>query len=371
MFVTIEWGCGRWRLHSHSVYRTLGYKQMNYEYQDYYKILGVSRDATDKEIKTAYRKLARKYHPDVNPNNKQSEERFKQISQAHEVLSDSDKRAKYDQYGEQWKHATEGQGGAQQGAPRGSTGGFGGFGGSGGFGGLEDLLGSIFGGFGGGGGGSPFGGGGQEPDRDITAEIDASLLDVFHGNTRHIEFDVEEACGACGGTGTQRTTRGSYNVGQVCQQCNGRGQTRAHRSIDVTIPIGFEDGKKLRVAGQGRTGRRGAKGDLILTVNISPDARFERAGHDLTTDVDVPFTVACLGGEAVVNTVDSQLKLTIRPGTSGGKRYRLPGYGIPRRTGKPGDMYARVRVTVPAELTETEIELMKQLQQSLHARGKG
>ncbi|MHB1461654.1 MAG: DnaJ C-terminal domain-containing protein [Armatimonadota bacterium] len=346
---------------------------MDYQYQDYYKILGVARDATDKEIKTAYRKLARKYHPDVNPNNKQSEERFKQISQAHEVLSDADKRAKYDQYGEQWKHATEGGAGAGQPGQRSGPGGggaAGGFGGFGGLGGLEDLLGSIFGGFGGG-GGSPFGGSGPEPERDITAEIDVSLLDVFHGNNRHIEFDVEEACSACGGAGTQRTSRGGYNVGQVCQQCNGRGQTRAHRSIDVTIPIGFESGKKLRVAGQGRTGRRGAVGDLILTVNVSPDARFDRDGHDLTTDVDVPFTVACLGGEAVVNTVDSQLKLTIKPGTSSGKRYRLPGYGIPRRNGKPGDLYARVRVTVPVELTESEKELMKQLQQSLHTRGKG
>ena len=344
----------------------VGVNQMNYEYQDYYKILGVSREATDKEIKSAYRKLARKYHPDVNPNNKQAEERFKQISQAYEVLSDSDKRAKYDRYGEQWKNATEGG----QGYNPGAGGGFGsgGFGGFGGFGGLEDLLGSIFGGFGG--GGSPFGGG-HEPDRDIQADISVSLLDIFHGNTRPIGFDVDEACPDCGGMGTQRTNRGSYNVGQVCQRCSGRGQIRTHRSIEVTIPKGFEAGKKLRVAGQGRTGRRGTKGDLILTVNVIPDARFEQNGHDLTTDVDVPFTVACLGGEAVVNTVDSQLKLTIKPGTSGGKRYRLPGYGIPRRNGKPGDLYARVRVTVPTDLTDDETNLLTKLQQSLKNRGKG
>jgi DnaJ-class molecular chaperone len=327
---------------------------MGPQYKDYYAVLGVEKTASEKDIKAAYRKLARKFHPDVNKGSSAAEEKFKEISEAYEVLSDDDKRKKYDQFGDQWKAYS------QQGAPGGFPGAGGGFPGgfpSGGgyrvdlgegdFSNLNDLFASLFGDMNNVGGGSRMSErfGTQAPPRrgrDVEANITISLEEAFNGGMRPISLDLPS---------------GRYDMRTGAQETNSR-------RIEVKIPPGVADGQKIRLQGQGMPGASG-NGDIFLTVQITPNPLFERRGDDLYTDVPVPYTTAILGGEIKVPTIKgNRLTMTVPAGTQAGQSFRLGGQGMPRlKTGGNGDLYARIKITVPKQVTEQERELLKQLAQ--------
>lgn len=299
---------------------------------DYYDILGVKRNSSEKEIKSAFKKLARKYHPDVNPGDKSAEEKFKQVSEAHDILSDKKKRAQYDQVGhDAWKA------GFKQGAPPAGGGGFswGGFpgaenahyysSGQGGFGDvdLEDLFGGIFTGRGRRRRRGPVRG------EDSLSRLAVPMLDAVKGGERRITISSA--------TGSQE-------------------------SLTVKIPKGIIEGQKIRLAGKGNPGFSGGPaGDLLIEIVYEPDPRFERDNANLTTDVKVPFSLATLGGEAKVPTLEGNADLKIPPGTQGGQRLRLKGKGLPKRGGGRGDLFARVRVEIPKDLDEEGKQLVEQL----------
>lgn len=334
---------------------------MNFKYKDYYAILGVPRNATEKEIKQAYRRLARKYHPDVNPGDKSAEEKFKEISEAYEVLSDPEKRAKYDQYGEMWKYYSE-----QQQQPGGFSGGGGwqdlrDFG----FGGLGDLFATLF--------GDAFGRGRTaetefgsvfDASLDVEYPIEVSLEEAYSGATRTLSLTLQDTCQQCGGTGASRTRSGYFTLGQACPNCHGRGTIPRSRRLEVRIPPGVQDGSKIRLAGEGLTGRGGQRGDLYLIVRMRPHPVFERKGDDLYVEVDVPYTIAALGGEVRVPTLKGNVTMKVPAGTQSGQVFRLVGQGMPHlKGGGYGDLYARVRITVPRTLSARERELLQQLAQ--------
>jgi DnaJ-class molecular chaperone len=326
------------------------------EFKDYYATLGVNKSASDKEIKQAFRKLARKYHPDVNAADKAAETKFKEINEAYEVLGDSDKRRKYDELGANWRMYEQAQ---QQGAgaPGNPFGGFnvhfGGGGPGGGQGGyrtmtpeeMEELFGdqnpfsdfftTFFGGGGFGGEGTGRRGGAagarsgrarQRPGRDVEHEIELTLEDAYHGTTRRLALK----------------------------------QDGHSRTVDVRIPAGVGDGSRVRVAGEGEAGTSGAtSGDLYLRVRLQPHPVFERKGRDLYVKVPLPVTTAVLGGEAEVPTISGKTaRLRIPPLTQNNQLFRLKGYGMPA-VGKPeetGDAYARVEVQLPTHLSSAERE---------------
>lgn len=369
---------------------------MAIDYKDYYKILGLPKTATEKEIKAAYRKLARQYHPDVNPGDKTAEDKFKDVGEAYEVLSDADKRGKYDQYGDQWKSYSQG-GGFHPGA--GGPGGvhftdfdLGGM--NGGAGGIDDFLSSLFGGAPGGqaspggfGGFNRAGRTGGAVNQDVEVPVEISLEDAYKGTTRSFTLSLPDTCGRCGGQGAISTGRskpcamcggtGKVKGGRgffgsnTCPQCGGTGQateicpdcggegtvSRQRRISDVKIPVGVADGQRIRLAGQGSAG-----GDLFLKVKIKPHPNFEREGDDLRTEMLVPYTVAALGGEAAVETFGGRKVLNIPPGTQSGQSFRLTGQGMPRlKGGGSGNLYARVKMTVPKDLSPRERELLTEL----------
>lgn len=341
---------------------------------NYYDILGVKKGASEKEIRSAYRRLARQFHPDVNPGNPDAERRFKEVNAANEVLSDADKRAKYDKYGDQWEHADQieemrrrqqanayGRGGYPGGQ------GFGGApGGPGGasfsFGGEGVDLGDLFGGraeAGGAGGGffdSILRGRGRSRGQDVEQPVRVTLAEAYAGATRTIEIrEGEERCMVCGGTG--------QIAGATCHACRGSGTAAPLRRIQVTIPAGVHDGARIRVSGRGGPGANGGTaGDLYLLVTVGGDERFQRRGDDLYVDMDVPVADAALGGEAKVPTLKAKtLALRIPANTQGGKVFRLAGQGMPITSGGFGDLYATVRIVLPAELTEAQRALFEQL----------
>ncbi len=324
------------------------------DYKDYYSILGVSRDATDKEIKQAYRRLARKYHPDMNPDDKQAEERFKEINEAYEVLSDPEKRKLYDQFGSEWKTWQQAGGNAedfwrqwrtQQGTGPGGvrytyTTGPGGFSGGGEW--FSDFFRELFGGLGGMGGqvyGSGYGSGFEDlfggarttrqprRGRDYEQPVEITLEEAYRGTKRLFQID--------------------------------------NQRIEVTIPAGARTGTRVRVAGKGGAGVAGGPpGDLYLVINVAPHPQFRRNGDDLETDVHVGLYTAVLGGETRVPLPDgSTVLLKIPPETQNGTRFRLRGKGMPRlnRPGERGDLYARVDVRLPQKLTPRERELFEEL----------
>jgi DnaJ-class molecular chaperone len=314
------------------------------DFKDYYTTLGVSKTASEKEIKQAYRKLARKFHPDVNPGDKSSEAKFKEINEAYEVLGDPEKRRKYDELGANWRmyEQAQQQGQLWGGAPFGGGAYSTGTGGTGGYRtmteeemrdlfGNEDPFSDFFRTFFGGGG--PTVGGRQraaratrvQKGRDIEHEVDLTLEEAFHGTTRRMS--IKEG-----------------------------GHTR---TVDVRIPVGVKDGSRVRAAGEGESGANGGSaGDLYLRVRIRPHQMFERKGDDLQSRVGVPVTTAVLGGEAQVPTINGAVRLKIPEGTQNGQVFRLKGHGMPA-VGKPddrGDLYATVDVQLPRSLTKEQRE---------------
>jgi len=308
------------------------------EYKDYYQILGVGKNATEKEIKQAYRRLARKYHPDVNPNDKAAQEKFKEINEANDVLSDPEKRRKYDTLGANWQQYEQyqragGQGPFQWGGPGAQyrtvtpeefESIFGGMGG-GDLGGFSDFFRTFFGGGFGGGTGTRAQ---ARPRRgqDLEQEIEISLEEAYHGGTRLVDKDG--------------------------------------RRLEIKIPAGVKTGSKIRYAGEGMPGAAGASaGDLYLRVLVAPHPTFERKGDDLHCEVPVDLYAALLGGETNVSTLKGQLVLKIPAGTQSGKVFRLAGQGMPKlnQPNSFGDLYAKVRVVLPEHLTPGERELFEKL----------
>jgi DnaJ-class molecular chaperone len=322
--------------------------------KDYYNILGVGRSATEKEIKQAYRRLARKYHPDVNPGDKSAEAKFKEINEAHEVLSDPEKRKKYDQFGEQWQYADQfskaGQG-AQWDFPKGGTYTTYDFGDAGGVG---DVFENLFKGFGTG----TFASRRPSKPKSVQHPIEVTLEEAYQGTTRMFQLQSEDACSACSGTGRSARVRG-----KACSACGGSGSFPKMKRIEVKIPPGVTDGSKIRLAGQGGAGAGGAKSDLELIVKMLPHKTFERKGDDLHTDVSVPLLTAIVGGEAELSTLKGKLALKIPPETPNGNVFRLAGKGMPHlgNLTQHGDLFAKVKVVLPTKLTQKEKQLFEQL----------
>ena len=324
---------------------------------DLYDVLGVRATASEKEIRAAYRRLARQYHPDVNPGNAEAETRFKEVNAAYEVLSDAESRTKYDRYGEQWQQADQIEQMRREA-------GFGGrsfefdFGDSGG-------IADFFGGRGrereqGGGGGlfeSLFRrAAGRRRGRDVEHTVRVSLEEAYHGASRTVESrDGAETCRVCGGAGQLGSA--------TCHACGGSGSAAAVRRIEIQIPPGVEGGSRIRVAGKGGPGGGGAApGDLFLRVEVRDHPRFERHGDDLYIDVEVPVADAALGGEVRVPTLKERtLALRVPPGTQSGKTFRLAGQGMPRQRGGYGDLHVQVRLTLPEPLTEEQRALFERL----------
>lgn len=318
--------------------------------KDYYQILGIKRDATEKDIKQAYRKLARQYHPDINPGNKSAEARFKLINEAHEVLSDKEKRKKYDQYGENWQHAEQ-FARAQQEAPswnfRQSRS-------------AQDFnfdeadLDGMFSDF--------FGGTGRRRKprtrrgEDIEYPVEVTLEEAYSGSTRTIALQSQEPCSGCGGTGRIQNLS--------CSVCRGAGMVARVNRIEVKIPPGVKDGSRVRLAGKGQPGYAGGpSGDLYLLVSVQPHPLFERKDDNLYVDVSVPLTVAVLGGEVMVSTPKgTSLSLKVPPETQNDQSFRLAGQGMPHLGDSTrGDLFARVKVVLPGKLSPQEKELFKKL----------
>ncbi|MFH1639439.1 MAG: DnaJ C-terminal domain-containing protein [Chloroflexota bacterium] len=296
--------------------------------KDYYSILGIGRDASEREIKQAYRKLARKYHPDVNPGNKEAEEKFKVINEAYEVLSNAENRKKYDEFGDQWQYAEQVRQARERQSPFGNDGTFRG---TQGFhfeeGNLEGLFGDLFaGGF--------RGRTRVRKGQDIENAVDVTLEEAYHGTSRTIALE----------------------------QRNG-GKSSVKR-LEVKIPAGVRDGSRVRVAGQGRPGAAGGtNGDLYLVVSVRQHATFERRGDALYTDIPVPLTMAVLGGEVQLTTLKGKVALKIPPETQNGRVFRLTRQGMPR-LGKTsyGDLLAKVNVVLPVNLSPKEKALFEELE---------
>jgi molecular chaperone DnaJ len=314
--------------------------------QSYYDVLGVKRGASEKEVRSAYRRLARKLHPDVNPGDSAAEAKFKEVTSAYEVLSDPEKRRKYDRYGDKWEYADQiEEMQRQRGArfPRGN-------------GGFQTFdagdLGGVFSTF--------FGRGGaarttSRRGTDVQQPVEVTLEEAYHGTTRTLELLSQESCPTCGGSGEI--------AGAPCHTCQGYGQIQRSRRLEVKIPGGAATGSKVRIPHEGQSGIGGGqRGDLLLIVTVRPHARFERKGDDLYEDVDVPLTVAVLGGEVEVRAVTAKVMLKVPAMTQNGKVFKLAGLGMPRlnKEGK-GDLHVRVRVRLPEHLDDEQRKLFEEL----------
>ncbi len=322
--------------------------------KDYYELLGVKRNASEQEIKQAYRRLARQYHPDVNQGDKSTEAKFKEINEAYEVLSSKENRKKYDKYGDQWRYAEQLEQARRQQTPRWD---FGDVGGTASFQFGGEDLGSLFDDL-------LFGGGRARTytqrtrptrGRNLETPVEVTLEEAFHGTSRTISLQSEEPCPACQGTGLRQNA--------VCSNCQGAGRVPRMKRLEVKIPAGVKTGSRVRVAGKGAPGYNGgASGDLYIVISVRPHRQFERRNDDLYVEVPVPLTVAVLGGEVQVPTMKGKLALKVPPETQNGRSFRLAGQGIPHLgDSSRGDMFARVNVILPTKLSEKEKELFKQL----------
>lgn len=359
--------------------------------EDFYGLLGVARNATPAEIKSAYRKLAMKYHPDRNPGNKEAEAKFRGINSAYEALSDDKKRKLYDQYGEAGVSGAAG-GGGFRGAP-------------GGFGegvDVNDVFGDLFEGLFGGGGG---GGRRQAHGADLKFETTVTLEQAFSGATAPLHFERVEGCGTCRGSGARPGTqpkrcnqcRGSGRVqfsqgffsmaqacpqcggdGQVvdepCKSCRGQGRVRKPAEMKVKIPAGIYDGATLRISGEGEAAPRGGRpGDLYVRIRVKEDPRFTREEDDLHAEAAVDAATAALGGTVTVPSIDgAPAVIKISAGVRSGATLRLREHGMPKLHGKGrGDLLVKVRIEVPGELTARQRELFEELRKTLHPEGPG
>ena len=369
------------------------------EKRDYYEVLGIGKNATDAEIKSAYRKLAKKYHPDLNPGNKEAEEKFKEVNEANDVLSDPQKRQRYDQFGFD---------GVDPNYAAANGGGAGGFGG--GFGGVDlgDIFGDIFGG-GFGGGFSGFGGGSStrtanapRKGHDIQASVILTFEEAAHGCSKKITINRQDTCPDCGGTGAakgtspetcpdcggrgyvvtqQRTPFGVMQSQQPCSHCGGRGtiirnpcktcrgtgKTAARKSLEINIPAGIDDDQNIALRGQGDAGSNGGPaGDVIVHVTVKADPMFERDGYDVTIHVPITFSQAVLGDDVEVPTVDGRIVQHIPEGTQSGTKFRLRGQGIQYLNGRGrGDQYVIVDVEIPKKVTRAQREALKAFEDSM------
>jgi molecular chaperone DnaJ len=320
--------------------------------EDLYAVLGVARGASVEQVKKAYRKLARKFHPDMNPGDRAAEERFKQISRAHDVLADESKRALYDEFGadslqagfdpgrarefRRWEKTARGAAGFGEASPRGA-GRRGGAGASassfGNFTDFDELFGGFFSR-----GGAPLRG------SDVEVPVTIELLEAVRGANRTITVKRPENCATCGGSG-------EYIRGSACPRCKGSGASEETVRLNVKIPAGVETGSRVRVAGKGGAGSDGGPaGDLYIVVEVRPHPRLERVGRDLTLEVPITVSEAILGATVKVVTPDGEVSLKVPPGTQSGKRLRLRGKGVPdMRGGERGDFYVRAMVVVPED----------------------
>jgi DnaJ-class molecular chaperone len=343
---------------------------MAVQYKDYYQVLGVKRDASEKEIKDAYRRLARQWHPDRHKDQDKSkaEDRFKEIGEAYEVLKDPEKRRKYDQLGAYWRDGAEftppsgwddrfrtvfestgrrGGGGRGRGSP------FSDF--------FEMLFGADLGGFGG--GGTPASFGAADGD-DVEAVLPLELGEALHGGRRRLSLDVPALCSECRGTGRKGN--------RVCPVCRGAGETVTRRQIEVTIPKNVAEGRTIRLSGQGRPGIGGGRdGDLLLRVRFQPHPRFRVTGDgDVEADLKVSAWDAALGASTEAPTLDGTVSVKIPAGVESGTRLRLKGRGLPRAAGGRGDQYVRIMLTVPKQ-PDAETKRLFEEMQRIHGAGTG
>ncbi len=345
--------------------------------RDYYEVLGVSRSASDQELKRAYRALAQRYHPDKNQSDPTSEEKFKELGEAYSVLADPDQRQRYDRFG----HAGVSSGAGQTwGAP--------------GFGGIEDILGDLFG-FGDVFGGRP---GGRRPaaqrGADLRYDLEITLEEAYHGMTAQLRIPRLETCetckgnGAaagthpencsnCGGTGQVRYQQGFFSVARTCQacrgagrvvktpctECRGAGRIEREKQMEVKIPAGVETGSRLRVQGEGEAGTQGGpSGDLYVVIRLAEHERFERQGSNLYASLPLTFGQAALGADVFVATIEGEEKIKIPSGTQTGTIFRIKGKGMPVLGGRGhGDLFVSVSVVTPTSLTREQRKLLEQL----------
>ena len=334
--------------------------------RDYYEVLGVSKGATDEEIKKAYRKKAKQYHPDLNPGDKTAEAKFKEANEAYEVLSDKDKRARYDQFGHAGVDPNFGAGG-----PGGGFGGFGGFD-------MGDIdLGDIFGSFFGGGfgGGSSRARSGPMKGDTLRASVSISFEEAAFGCEKEITVERIESCDDCGGTGaakgtTAETCPNCRGTGKIikkpCPKCGGQGRVRKTRKFKVNIPAGIDDGQSIQQRGQGNAGVNGGPaGDLFVTVAIRPHPIFTRNGSDVHVDIPISFAQAALGDTLQVPTIDGRIEYKIPEGTQTGTTFRMRGKGIQNVNGRGrGDQYVRVNIEVPKNLSEKQKKLLREFEET-------
>ncbi len=341
--------------------------------RDYYEVLGVAKNAADEEIKKAYRKLAMKFHPDRNPDDKGAEEKFKEAKLAYEILSDSDKRAAYDQFGHAGVDPQAGMGG--------------GFGGGGFSDAFSDIFGDIF-------------GGGNRRERvyrgaDLRYNLEVSLEEAARGTETKIRIPTLEACGTChgsgakpgttpttcstcGGHGQVRIQQGFFSVQQTCPRCGGtgkmvsdpcpschsEGRVKKHKTLSVKIPSGVDNGDRIRLGGEGEAGVNGGPpGDLYVVVHLKEHPVFKRHGDDLHCEMPISFATAALGGEIEIPTLDGHAKIRIPPETQSGKVFRLRGKGIKGvRSHAPGDLLCHMMVETPVNLSERQRELLREFE---------
>ena len=356
--------------------------------RDYYEVLGIDRNADDASIKKAYRKMAKKYHPDLNPGDKDAEEKFKEVNEAYEVLSDPQKRSRYDQFGHAGVDPSFG----------GGAGGAGGYGDFSGFdmGDLGDIFEGFFGGFG---GGSSRRSNPNAPRRgsDIRTQVSISFFEACSGIGKKVTVSKMESCDACHGTGAengtamkicpdcngtgqvrvqQRTPFGVVNaqrpcdhcggrgkiIEKSCPKCGGRGYQNVSKTVEIQIPAGIDDGQTLSVRGQGNAGANGGPaGDLLVMVTVRPDSLFTRKDYDIYCEMPVSFYQAVTGDELTVPTIDGNVKYNLPAGTQPGTVFRLRGKGVQRLNGRGrGDQYVTVTIDVPKNLTRAQLDKLKE-----------
>ena len=336
--------------------------------RDYYEVLGVARGASEDEIKKAYRKNARKFHPDLNPGDKAAEDRFKQLQAAYDLLSNPEDRKLYDQDGENWRAVKAGAGAPPPGWEQAERTRRPGSPGAGEPAGGFDFSDFEFGGFNPGGGGAGFdifeeifsrGGRGRGArrgrGRDVEAELELSLEEAHRGGRRTLQMQTTEVCPTCNGTGVKD--------GKTCDTCGGAGEVLRPKTIDVNIPAGVRDGSTVRLAGQGGAGSNGNEpGDLYLHIRLRPHPLFRVNGDDLEVELPIAPWEAMLGAKVEAPTIDGKVEVTIPAGTNTGQRLRLRGQGLNKRNGGRGDEYVRVKIVVPKETSAEERRLYEDLQ---------